>query len=270
MTTWILLRGLGRERAHWGDFPQQLRERLPRGARVLALDLPGNGSRWRERSPATIHGLLEATRSELQALRPEPPYALVALSLGAMVALQWAAARPHELQACVLVNTSLGALSPFWQRLHPRAYPTLLRALTTESLADRERAVWRLSSTWPLDAKVLDAWTAIAARHPVSRLNVARQLLAAARFRAPARVDVPMLLVASGRDRLVSPRCSEAIARAWGLPLEQHPWAGHDLALDDPAWLADRIARWSLQPMTRPSEVSIDCVTKPALRRWPW
>jgi hypothetical protein len=28
------------------------------------------------------------------------------------------------------------------------------------------------------------------------------------------------------------------------LPLQEHPGAGHDLPLDDPAWLAHAIAGW--------------------------
>ena len=39
--TWLLLRGLTREAGHWGRFPQQLQAALP-GARILAIDLPGN------------------------------------------------------------------------------------------------------------------------------------------------------------------------------------------------------------------------------------
>ena len=53
-----------------------------------------------------------------------------------------------------------------------------------------------------------------------------------------------MMTANHARDRLVSARCSAAIASAWALPLEVHAAAGHDLPLDDPAWVAARIVEW--------------------------
>ncbi len=49
-TTWILLRGLVREQAHWEGFAERLASALGDGHRVLALDLPGNGVLHRRRS----------------------------------------------------------------------------------------------------------------------------------------------------------------------------------------------------------------------------
>jgi predicted alpha/beta hydrolase family esterase len=45
-------------------------------------------------------------------------------------------------------------------------------------------------------------------------------------------------------DQMVSPHCSAALARHWACALWEHPSAGHDLALDDPQWLARTVARW--------------------------
>jgi len=53
MTTWVLLRGLTREIRHWGPLPQRLSFRLG-GVPVMALELPGNGSRHRERSAGSV------------------------------------------------------------------------------------------------------------------------------------------------------------------------------------------------------------------------
>ena len=50
---WILLRGLTRERAHWGDFPERLRAAFP-GQQFHLVDLPGTGIHYREASPATV------------------------------------------------------------------------------------------------------------------------------------------------------------------------------------------------------------------------
>ena len=249
MRTWVLLRGLAREARHWGDFPQILDARLPVGDRVLALDLPGNGSRWRERSPWSVQGMTAAVRGELLARGLRPPYVLVALSLGGMVAVQWAATRPSELLGCILLNTSAAHLSPFWQRLQPRSYPLLVRA-AVGPVSLRERAVHAMTSAHAPDPQVLARWASYARTHPVAATNALRQLVAAARFRAPAQVQVPVLVLTSGGDQLVSPDCSRALARAWRLPMSEHPDAGHDLPLDDPVWVAEQIARWCPEHLT--------------------
>ncbi|MGZ5183361.1 MAG: alpha/beta fold hydrolase, partial [Ramlibacter sp.] len=76
--------------------------------------------------------------------------------------------------------------------------------------------------------------------------NALRQLWAAARYRAPDRPPaVPLLLLASAGDRLVHPSCSARLADRWEVPLRLHPWAGHDLPLDDPAWVLDHVLSWS-------------------------
>jgi pimeloyl-ACP methyl ester carboxylesterase len=66
--TWLLLRGLTREAGHWGDFPQQLQAALPE-ARILAIDLPGNGTLHRQASPSTIPAMVAACRAELATRR---------------------------------------------------------------------------------------------------------------------------------------------------------------------------------------------------------
>ena len=53
-TTWILLRGLIREHAHWYDFPERFSARLGEGHRLVCLDLPGNGDDYRQRSPTRV------------------------------------------------------------------------------------------------------------------------------------------------------------------------------------------------------------------------
>jgi pimeloyl-ACP methyl ester carboxylesterase len=246
VTTWVLLRGLGREARHWGRFPAELQRRLPGSDAVVTLDLPGNGRRWREPSPTQVAGLVQAARREIATYPHRPPYVLVALSLGGMVALQWAALEHRRVRACVLINSSLGGLSPFWQRLQPGAYAALLGLLLPGRTArSREECILRLTSNVPASELLAAEWTAYAESCPVSRANLLRQLWAAARHRASGLPPpVPTLLLAGGGDRLVSPRCSRAMAQAWGAPLRVHPHAGHDLALDDPEWVVRQIGAW--------------------------
>jgi predicted alpha/beta hydrolase family esterase len=88
-------------------------------------------------------------------------------------------------------------------------------------------------------------WALHASHARTSARNALRQLSAAARWRLPARRPaVPMLVLGSAADRLVSVECSIAIARQWSLPLVLHLTAGHEIGMDDPAWLARYCARW--------------------------
>lgn len=246
MTTWVLLRGLAREARHWNGFGAALERASPR-ERVIALDLPGNGGLCRERSPLTVEGMVAAARAQLASSGHAPPYVPIALSLGGMVALQWACGHPRELAGCVLVNSSVAGLSPPWQRMRPGALATLLGALRPGlPPAHRERRIVELTTNLRGDVDALAArWAAYAHESPATRVNAARQLMAAMRFRAPATWPrVPGLVLASGADRVISPRCSQAIARRWGVPLRVHPRAGHDLPLDDPEWVIAQVLAW--------------------------
>lgn len=248
MSTWILLRGLTREARHWGDFPEQLAGRLPT-ARLLAVDLPGNGALCAQTSPTRVGALGAAVRAQLAALGAVPPYHLLAMSLGAMVAIDWALRHPGEVSGAVLINTSLRGLSPVHHRLRPANYACLLGLALTRSDAARERAILALTSRRQRSAHAADAlverWCAYRRECPVSARNALRQLLAAARFRVPpAPPPVPLLLLSGAGDALVDARCSLRLAERWRVPHAVHPSAGHDLPLDDAPWVAQAIADW--------------------------
>ncbi len=247
---WVLLRGLTREAGHWGVFVPMLREAAaPR--EVITPDLPGNGALWQQPSPRSVPAMMEAVRLQLAADGARPPYRLCAMSLGAMVCVAWAHAYPDEVEACVLINTSLRPFSPWDDRLLPRSWPVLARVLLPGSSAkEREAWVLQLTSNRQMDSAerqgLLDEWAALREHHPVSRSNAIRQLMAAATWRAPRVAPTQrMLLLGTLGDGLVSPRCSEALAGRWQLSLRQHGSAGHDLPLDDPAWVVREIAAWA-------------------------
>ena len=260
MPTWIFLRGLTRESAHWGVFATEFENALP-GARVVPLDLPGNGRLHRTPSPTTVRGMVECCRAELAAQGVRPPFWVLAMSLGAMVATDWAQLAPDEVAGCVLINTSLRPFSPFYERLRPANYLALLRcALPGNTPHTVEQTVLQLTSRRAqTHAAVVADWVAIRQLRPVSAANALRQLLAAARYTAPASVlraasparppaTPRMLLLASQNDGLVSSQCSQAIAQAWGVPLRLHPFAGHDLPLDDARWVIEQVRVWTAGP----------------------
>ena len=243
---WVLLRGLMREARHWGGFPAQLQQAFP-DATIITPDLPGNGRLWRERSPTRIEDMVEHCRTTLRGLGHTPPYHLLALSLGGMVAKCWSEAHPEEVPAMVLINTSMRPYNPFHHRLRPATYPTLIRMALESDPARREETILRLTSARGAAPDVLAAWSGYAREYPVSRVNVLRQLLAAARFRANgAPVTTQVLLLASNGDRLVNPRCSHTLAHAWGAKLALHSQTGHDLPLDDAIWLVEQLRGWKI------------------------
>lgn len=251
MTTWVLLRGLTREARHWGRFVDVFEAEFPR-ARVIAIDLPGNGVLNGIPSPTDVPAMTSHVRESLALLDVEGPVAVIAMSLGAMVAIDWAATQPHELSAAVLVNTSLRGLSPLTQRLRPMNPAWLLQLVAGLGTGHAHEAlVLRLTShlSGAQADGVVGDWAALRRERPVSRVNALRQLIAAARFTVPAqRPAVPLLVLGSAQDELVDPRCSQALAAHWQLPIATHPWAGHDLPLDDPAWVARTIRHAGFMP----------------------
>jgi pimeloyl-ACP methyl ester carboxylesterase len=77
------------------------------------------------------------------------------------------------------------------------------------------------------------------------RLALFSQLCAAARFfpPAPGSLSAGLWFLGSRRDRLVNVACSRDLAHRYAAPCLEHPWAGHDLPLDDPDWVCERVAR---------------------------
>jgi len=242
--TLVLLRGLTREKRHWGRFHHLLQAQLPE-AILLTPDLPGNGENFNQTSPTQIQAMTDLLRREIYDELTDHSY-LIALSMGGMLAIDWLNRFPGEIRGAVLINTSLKGISPLMQRLRPKALLNLIAALIDTKPASRERRILAMTSASHQDETALiEEWCEYARQHPVQRLNALRQLLAAARFSAPQHPPPhPMLVLSGGCDQLVDPSCSLALAQQWQLPHFQHPDAGHDLPLDAPDWLARQIATW--------------------------
>jgi pimeloyl-ACP methyl ester carboxylesterase len=248
MTTWVLLRGLMREARHWGDFPSLFQEAMGGHDQVVTLDFPGNGKLHAQTSAASIREMADHARAQLVKSGYAPPYSVLALSLGAMVAVAWSELHPAELERIVLINTSLAPYSPYYHRLRPANYPAMIRFLLHSSPEQRESLILKLTSALKNHAEqyeILQLWIAYAQEYPVTRANALRQLKAALCYRAaPAPPPVPVLLLASKQDRLVNVKCSLALAQHWHCAMSLHPTAGHDLPLDDSAWVSQQVCKW--------------------------
>lgn len=247
MSTWVLLRGLMREARHWGAFPA-LFQNAVNAQHVVTLDLPGNGGLHAQTSPGSVAGMADHCRAQLEQRGYAPPYRMLALSLGAMVAVAWSEKYPAEIEKMVLVNTSLAPFNPFYHRLRPANYPALILALLDRSMPRRERLILRLTSSQTRTEQrqeIWGRWVSYAREYPIARANIVRQLRAAVCFRAaPATPSAPVLLLAGQQDQLVDIKCSLTLAEHWGCAIRLHPTAGHDLPLDDGGWVVQQIKEW--------------------------
>ena len=247
---WVLLRGLVREQRHWGDFPEILQSYYPED-KIVLYDFPGNGQRYKEKSETTIIDMVDDVRSHLSDKSIQQPVHIIALSLGGMVAIEWINKYPDECVTATLISTSLRGLNPFYQRLLPSTYPSVFYSLLfSKDARQNEEASLKLISNIVANDKAkkeqtINRWVAYAEQCPVSGLNGLRQLLAATRFRVPkGRPKIPMLVLSSSQDHLVSPECSVSLAKYWNLPIHTHDESGHDIPLDDGDWVCRKISQW--------------------------
>lgn len=254
---WLLLRGLSREARHWGEFLPLLQSRFPL-AQIHTLDLPGTGQRYQETSPLSINEIAVSVRAQaLERGLLAQPFTVLGLSLGGMVTWEWMLKYPEDICAAALINTSQASLSPFYHRLRWQSYSNFFKLITQPNRFKRELAVIKyVTNHRNQDEKTAQEWAKIQADRPVSFENSLRQILAAACYHPEnGKPAVPVLILNSRGDRLVAPACSEAIANKWQLQLHTHPWAGHDLALDDGTWVADRLQSWLDQLSNRSSVI---------------
>jgi pimeloyl-ACP methyl ester carboxylesterase len=247
---WLLLRGLAREKRHWHQFSRSFAARAG-DARVHLLDVAGAGT---ERSRLPLPSVPWIARDIAQRLAdrwgptlegtPSRRWSAIGLSLGGMVALELCRQLPEHFKRAVVINAS-SRLTGAASRFRPAAAFALARAARDADLVRREERILTLTSRLPLAERSRHAVLAagFARQAPMSPTSVGAQLLAAARFRPPPsrEVEARLLFVCSRRDALVNPECTRDLADFYGSPVDEHPSAGHDLALDDPEWLCERI-----------------------------
>ena len=244
----VLIRGLAKSAEHWGDLMPYLEELMPQ-YQVLALDIPGNGEKFEEKSPLSVKEMVLRMRTDLLknlSADDEHECHVVAISLGGMIASHWLNEYPQDFKTAVLINTSFSRLSNVFKRLQPRAIIQLIKiAFTPSQEAKEELTLDLVSNIKEKRENALPRWIEIARKYPIKFSNILRQLWAAMNFSPKTpRWSLPTLLLASKKDRMVSFECSEHIHEEYGFPLIVHSEAGHGLAIDDPRWLADQIYTW--------------------------
>ena len=245
----VLLRGLAREAAHWLDFPARLQQHLGADCHIHLVDFPGCGRYFTQPALASVSAMTEHARREIDALNIDAqstPLFVMGISMGGMIALDWAQRFPQEVRGLVLINSSTGA-QPFWWRLRPGAWLSTVCALFASTRAREAGVLALVSNKDDAHALHLRQWLAIQQQRPVSRATIVTMLRAAARFQPQPECSAAGLILASKRDRMVSVRASEAIAKAFGWPIFTHETAGHDLPIDDSEWVIRQIDNWLIK-----------------------
>lgn len=241
---WVLIRGLVRGVGHWIDLPQALQKAFPED-RFECLEIPGNGVLCDEKSPSRLQNLMEAVRSQSQFLRDDKQVHIFAMSLGAMIAAAWADQYPAEVKQLVLINSSSAKHSKFYERLRPSNYLKIAEiALGYKTLSTENKETEILAMTANSSERrtfALPFWMKESDEHPVHITNFIRQLYAASNYEFPSEPPAPTVILASENDHFVNVNCSKNLANSWRCPIYFHPWAGHDLPLDDPQWVIEKL-----------------------------
>lgn len=244
---WILLRGLIRESRHWGEFPKALVKEQIADA-VYAIDAPGAGLKNRQVSPFDIASYVKYMRPEFQMLRRQHPgpYAVMGISMGGMIAMKWIEMYPQDFANGVLINTSASNFSSPLKRMSLPIIKRFAGLFFSKSLEDREKFIYQITShleNGNENSKV-EEWVKIALENPISKVSFFTQLIAAARFKAPVSLTVPTLFLVSEKDQLAHSDCGRELAKHFRSPIELHTEAGHDLPLDDPSWICEKIKKF--------------------------
>ncbi len=243
---WLFLRGLAREQRHWGEFPKTF-ERIVPTSHAHCLDLPGAGTEITTKAPLVVRDVVADVRARWQQLKQQHPgpWGLLAISFGGMVAQEWAGLHPTDFARVVLINTSAANLSVPWKRLDYRQLPGVVSALLERDREKRERKILGMTTRGSADLdRIAHEWSSYQVDRPTPRATALRQLLAATRFRAPARIDTNVLILSGGGDPFTDPSCPERLSAHYGAPLRRHPTGGHDLSIDAPEWIAEQVRDW--------------------------
>ena len=231
---YLLLRGLARNSKHWHGLDKGL------SGEVILLDTIGNGTKSDLSSPLQISSHTEILRDEFYKLRKhQEDWTIVGLSLGGMIALDWVSRFPNDFKKSFIINSSTNDVLYPWQRFDLFTF-LKLPFLIFSNRANQEKTILSLTLNLKnVNSDLIDSNLAIG--EVTTRLNLIKQLISAAFFHSPEKIDIPLYFICSERDRLVNYKASLNLAKKYNSKVFIHPTAGHDIPLDDPNWLLKTI-----------------------------
>ena len=243
----FLIRGLTRESGHWGEFVGLLEEQLPE-AKVHLIDLPGAGIHHQKKASSSAKKMVDFMRKEtIDRINPEAYNIICATSLAGMLATEWTINFKNDFDALIMINSSFKGICKTNERASKSVRGDMFRILFTSDVKKRERLVIKVNSNKPeMIDKLLPDWVSIQEKRKMTRMNIFRQTLAGMRYSPNGKKpEIPILIIGSKGDRMVSPSCIKKMHNYFGGDLVWHPTSGHGLPLDEPEWLSKTVAEWS-------------------------
>ena len=241
MATWVLLRGLMRDKRHWYGFDEQLRLS---GIDVITPDASGNGELANCASPLSVGNYCQDIWTQIdETLKSNPTYApqlvIIGVSMGGMIALEMARQRHQQVKHVVLINSSAGNLSPWYQRLQLKPlFDAFWHRHKRKGLSVLEASTLNYTTvTKGHDETVISDWGEMRKQSHTSVLNGLRQIFAAARYQCSWLSHCPVSVIVANQDKLANPKCSAALATFYHTNLLEVEQCGHDATLDRPEQL---------------------------------
>lgn len=234
---WVLIRGLIRSKYHWQSFPEELiKSKI--ASEVFCTELTGNGYEYKTITPYQISTTVDQLRSQVPF---KENIGVIAISLGGMLAAKWAQTYPDEIKKLVIINSSSN-LSAFYHRLNPKNYLQIFKLIAQNDPSKLEKFILEVTSNntqkWQ---PLLKSYTEFSLQNRVHLKSLINQIQLTQQVDFKLKPKTEVLVLASQNDRLVSYKCSQDIAKQWQVPIEVHQSAGHDLPLDDPDWIIQKI-----------------------------
>lgn len=243
----VLLRGLVREKAHWGEFVPFLKENFPE-SEIITPEIQGVGEYVDQITPNNFEDMIHFMRHNIaDQLKDSQENILFAMSLGGMIARQWIENYPEDFQRVILVNTSFKGINPLFNRLKPLSVINFLKIFLSPSIESRERSIVKMvSNNSEHHEHIIKNWIEIQKQRPVKRKSFINQIQAALSF-SPQKnwpEKIKLMILTGAKDRLCDYRSSLQLNEKWGGELHIHPEAGHDLPIDAPEWIVKNIKEW--------------------------
>lgn len=240
--------GLSREQGHLPkDFSEKMKIRFPR-ATVHYMDLPGAGIYYQETVPESIEGMVDFLRNKNEAhfAHKNRKRILIATSLAGIVEAEWLRKYPQDFDAGIMIASSFKNTCEFFERTQ---LITLMRMMNI-AVSFRAKKSETLTAKININNKelrhtVVEQNMEVQKAHPMTKKNMFKQVSAAKKYELQGQIDVPMLLMGSYADRLVTPECIEKTSEFFGASLRMHETSGHGIPVEATDWMLDSIKSWT-------------------------
>lgn len=249
----FLIIGLSKESEHWDDdFIEYVKKLYGVSENdIVKMDIPGSGILLDQKTPASLKVIARKMREYyLDKIDWSKKRICISVSLGAMIAMEWACMFKDDFDQVVFVNSSFTGISPIFKRVQPKALLMFIKTFCTFNIVKKEQFILALCSNKDVvRKKTLSKWVDISKARPVRKVNLVRQVISGALNNPSHGASAALLFIAAKYDRLAHYSCSVAAHKKWGgdFILIDDPTVGHGVHIDDPEGLSSIIYDWSIK-----------------------